>query len=282
MVQPQKDQPQADNIGHRQLGIAAQLGQIAGRHRVDERHIARQQRGGAGRIVADDTVIDFRPDWFPPPIIIVAFQLDPVARLVGNELERTSADGILAAVEILGLRVRSKPVADDRHLGQVHRQQRIHAGSAQADGVGIDDLHPRDGLGVDRIQAGAVRHRRHPFQRIGYILGGEVAAVMELHRPQAKLPGMVVHLLPAFRQRRHRMGGGVHVHQTAEDMRCDRLVRGQRVVMRIDAGDRGSNADRQFLGCRRLGHRRLGHPGAGSRQPQTEDPSQRGGSAGGP
>ena len=206
---------------------------------------------------------------FPPPGI-VALQLDPIAGVIGEHAIRPGADRVLAAVEVLGRRHLAEAVWDDEHLREIDRQQRIDARGVQPHGQRIDDFHPADRLRVDRETAGRVRHRRHPVDGVGDVLGGEVRAVLEFYAgPQLELPGGVVHQLPRQRQRRDRVHVRIHVHQVVEDVDVERLVRPERMVVRIDAGRRGRDREREVLRGRRRGGEREGEQNSGN--PQKHD-----------
>ena len=83
-----------------------------------------------------------------------------------------------------------------------------------------------------------VRHPRHALERGDYVLGGEVAAVVELHAAaQLELPGRVVDRLPLARQAR----AGAAASRPASTRRSKTcvaiLMLGEVVEMRVDRGD---------------------------------------------
>ena len=251
MIEGEKDQPQAERFPQLHLGILAQLGQIHGGHEVDEIHIPREQRRGARGIVRDEAVGDLLPDRLRPPIAVVAFQFDAIARLERHEAERPGADRRLAAVEVLGRQALVGLAIDDEELRQVGRQQRKHAVGVQSDRVRIDHLGAGHRLGVGGEVAGAVRHLGDALHGEHHIVGDELIAVLEFGVAQLELPGVGRDQLPGCGEARHQLGMLVRFDQPVEDLAGQRVVRRKIVVVRIDAGHRRADRDPQRLPSRR-------------------------------
>ena len=108
-------------------------------------------------------------------VVGVLHQLDPVARLVGLELEGAGSDRLLA--DRLQLVARHHPclaVAEDLGKPGIGRLQ------LELDGVGVQHLHLVDDLEIDaRHRAG--RLVDDPLDRGLHVLGIGLAAVMEFH-----------------------------------------------------------------------------------------------------
>ena len=258
-VQPQKHQAQTIGLRQRHPLIGPQPRHVGGRHKLHKRHIASQEGCGAGAVIGDHPHAHIGPMRLLAPVAIIAHQLRPVAGAIGGQPIRPGADGVLAAVELLGQRVRPQRLRQHRHLGQVNRQQRIHARGFQPDGVRVHNLGRHHRLGVNGETAGGIRHRRHPGNGIGHIGGGEIRAIMPLHPlAQLQLPGLRVHQSPAFRQIGNRPRFRVHLDQRVEDMAVQRQVGRKRMVMRINRRYRAGQRHHQRLRPRHAGGKQHG------------------------
>ena len=210
VVEAEEDEAEAGGLRQRQPLVAAQLGEVAGRHLVDDVDVAGQQRRGAGGVVGDHPVVHPGPGGLGAPVAVVALELDAVAVAVADHAEGAGADRHGAGVEALGRRRGMGLAVEDHHAGEVGRHQRIGRGGVQPQGVAVDDLHPGDRPGVDGVGGGRVRHLRHALEGEGHILGGECGAVVEAHAAaQLELPDGGLDRAPAFGQVRDDPGMAV-------------------------------------------------------------------------
>ena len=204
------------------------------------------------------------------PVAVVSRELDPVAALEADELERPGADHAFAGVEILGGQPGGRLFLHDVDSRKIVRDERIGRGRLEADRIRVDDLLGNDRLGIDGERSGAVLDFGHPVDGIGYVLGGEVRAVVEFDAAaQLEFPGGVVDRLPGNSQPRFHALLVVFQYQRIEDVFGNIAVRREHVIMRIDGGHVGGQADGEIGGMGTAGERSAkqrknqgsGHPG---------------------
>ena len=101
---------------------------------------------------------------------------------------------------------------------------------------------------------GLFGHVRHAVDRERDVLGGELAAVVELDAlAQLELPGLVVDRLPRRREPGNHLRVRVHLHELVEDVLGDVVVGKEVEEVRIDRRDVGGDRDLQLLRARRGG-----------------------------
>ena len=232
------------------------LRDVGGRHVLDHLHVAGQERRDARGVLRQQAQRHLLPRRLAAPVRVVARELDAIALRVAHELVGPGADRRLAGVEIVGGRLR-RGLRDDRDLRHVGGHQRIGRRGLEPDRQRIDDDHLLDLLRVGGERRRAVRHRRHALDRGDDVGRGEVAAVVELDAlAQLELPRQRVDRLPFGREPRLELRLLVALHEVAEDVGGDVVVRREVVIVRIDGGDVGAEADGQIRGRGRERRRR--------------------------
>ena len=148
---------------------------------------------------------------------IKALQINPIPGTISHHAIRTGANGGTARVKILGRGTLMGFAVQHRHLRQIRRQQRRRAISAEAQGVGINNLNARDGLGIGAERPRTIQHLRNAFQREGHILGSEIRPIMKTHTAaERKFPGILTNWLPGFGQGRNKPRLGIRFQQIVE------------------------------------------------------------------
>ena len=227
-----------------------QAGEVGRGHLVDQVDIAGEQRRGAGTVIADEAIVHPAPGLGAAEVAIIARELGPIARAVGDEAIGPGADGRLATVEIFGTGAFGGVLGDDGDGGEFRRQQGMRPGRMKADGQGIDDLHLLDRAHEAAEAAGAAGHVRGAGDGEGNILGGEVAPVMPLHaRAQAEFPDGFADHAPALGKARIGLRRGIAFDQAIKDVHRQAVVRRGVVEMGIDGGHRAADADIQRRAC---------------------------------
>ncbi len=221
---------------------------IGCRHAGNHVDIARQKRGDARRTRLDRTKVDFGPDRFFAPVLLVAHEACGLAGRIALELVGACSDRGHARVELFGRGTAADAVRNDRDGRHVVAHQRIGR-------LGLDmkrmviDLHQVLALRVGREAGGRVRHVRRPLEGADHIIGGKIGAVVKLHAlAQLEFPSQVVDRLPRYRQTGQKLLPLVLIDQPVKDMQRQGVVRPGIVELRIDRGGLGCKAHDEFLG----------------------------------
>ena len=172
---------------------------------------------------------------------------------MANQTEGAGANRHGAGIELLGGGVGVGLTVQDIQVGEVHRQQRVGAVGGEADGQRVHHLDPGDGSDETGKTAGAIGHLGDAGEGEGHIIGSEGVAIVKAHTgAQAEFPGIGRDRAPAQRQARAEHAIGVILHQLTEDHAGGRVVGGELMEMRVEAGDRRAHRHGQSL---RLGAR---------------------------
>ena len=271
-VEPEVDQPQRGGFGEGDTLVGAQAGDIGGGDEFDELHVPREQRRGAGAVIGDDADGEALPVGFGAPPGVVAFEFDAFAGLVGGQAEGAGAGGVLAGIEILGGGGGAEVFRDDEDVGEVDRQEGVDGGGFHPHGEGIGGFDAGDGLGVDREGARRVHHGGDAGEGVGDVGGGEGGAVVEFDvLAEFELPGGVVDHFPGEGEAGDEVVLRIALDEAVIEVDVDRLVRVERVVVRVDRGGGGGHRHGDGLrvcrgGCqherREGGGEAIGHDGA--------------------
>ncbi len=276
VVEVEVDHAMRDLGRHGEPGIALDSREVGGGRLLDRVDVVGQQRGHARRLVLDDPERDLLPRRLLAPIVVVAHQFDAVAIHVAHEFEAAAAHSSLARVEILRRCTGRDLFRHDVDRRQVVGRQRIRRRVLEADRVRVDDLLRDDRLRVRGERPRAVRNQRHAVDRERDVLGGELAAVVELDAlAQLVLPRRRVDRLPRRRDPRDHPRVGVHLHELVEDVLGDVVVREEVEEVRVDRRDVGRDGDLEILrgDGRRGGERQCG----GERQRPWQEAERTGG-----
>ena len=119
MIKAKEDQAQANRLRKRNPVILPQLRQIRCRYLVNEFDIAGQQCRSARRIIGDHAIDHALESCAITPVIIVAFEFDPVATAMRHYAIGASANRRAARVEILGRRVLVRLPVQDADIGHI-------------------------------------------------------------------------------------------------------------------------------------------------------------------
>ena len=150
MIQPQENQAQPNRLRKCDPIILPELRQIRCRHLVNELNIAREQRRRARRVIGDHAIEHALEGRAVAPIIVVAFEFDPVAAAMRHNTIGPGANRRTARIEILSRRVLMRLAVQDAHICHIKRHQRMRRGGAKADGQRVHNLHGLDGPRIGR------------------------------------------------------------------------------------------------------------------------------------
>ena len=132
---------------------------------------------------------------------IKALQFNPIPGPIGHHAIRPGTNRGAARVEILSRRTLMGFTVQHGNLRQIGRQKWCWAIGAQAQGMGINDLHARDCLGIGAEGTRAIHDQRNAFQREGYIFRSEVRSIVKAYTAaKREFPSIIAHRAPAFRQ----------------------------------------------------------------------------------